>query len=144
MKRPLLVLGVVSALLLVLAGCGKQKDTGFNNLPPASPGTGGGGAATQIAMASGNKFEPATFKAEVGEAVTWIYQDSSGQPHNAEADDGTFNTSPGCSGADTTKCMSGNGQKFSFTFKKAGSYPYYCAIHGAKGGIGMSGVVEVS
>jgi plastocyanin len=144
MKRPLRVLAVVSALLLVLAGCSKQKDTGFNNLPPASPGASGGAGATTITMAAGNKFEPATFSAKVGETVTWVYGDSSGQPHNAVADDGSFDTSPGCSGNDPSKCFSSSGQKFSFTFKKAGSYPYYCAIHGAKGGIGMAGVVEVA
>jgi plastocyanin len=142
MTRRLHALAVVCACMVALVGCAQQKDTGFNNLP--KPAGGGAGAAKEIHMLSGNKFEPATYKAKVGEAVTWVYQDTSGQPHNAIADDGSFDSNPGCAGADTSKCMSIKGQKFSHTFAKAGTYPYYCSIHGQKGGFGMSGVVEVA
>jgi plastocyanin len=42
-----------------------------------------------------------------------------------------------------TSCL-GSGAEFKFTFAKAGSYPYYCVIHGAKGGVNMSGVITVT
>lgn len=143
MSRPLHVIAVAAALVLTLGGCGEQKDTGFNNLPKPAGGTAAGGG-TEIKMLAGNKFEPATFKAKTGQAVTWVYEDTSGQPHNAIADDGSFDSSPGCTATEVAKCMGSAGQKFTFTFSKAGKFAYYCVIHGAKGGIGMSGVVEVA
>jgi len=144
MRRPFQLLALVSALLVVLSGCAKQKDTGFNNLPKPT-GQASSGGATGIKMLSGNKFDPTPYKAKVGDAVTWTYGDTSGAPHNVIADDGSFDSSPDCQ-KDATKCMGQSGQPttYSFTFKKAGSYPYYCVIHGGKGGLGMSGVVEVS
>ena len=142
MRRSFRVVAALATLALVLAACGGEKDTGFNHLakPKASSGA-GGGAPAGVKLVSGNAFDPKTFKTKVGEKVTWTDTDSS-QPHNVVSDTGLFDSNPQC-GSDQTKCLS-DGQTFSFTFAKAGTYQFYCVIHGSKGGGGMSGVIEVS
>lgn len=53
---------------------------------------------------------------KVGDTVTWMNADR--QAHTATSDDGTFDSGS----------LFPNGT-FSFTFKKAGTYPYACTIH---------------
>jgi plastocyanin len=144
MGRSVQMLALASALLLVLSACSKEKDTGFNNLPKPKTSS-AGSTVTGISIAAGNKFDPTPFQAKVGQPVTWTYSDSSGQPHNVVADDGSFDSSPQCQ-KDATKCMGQTGEPTTFTWtpKKAGKYPYYCVIHGGKGGIGMAGEVDVT
>jgi plastocyanin len=141
MRRSLQVTAVAAALVVAVGACGGQKDTGFSNLPSPKATGGKAGGSTGIKLVSGNKFEPQTFSAKVGTTVTWTDADSSA-PHNVVSDTGLFDSHPQCAN-DQTKCMA-DGQTFTFKFDKAGKYAYYCVIHGTKGGVGMSGVVEVS
>jgi amicyanin len=62
-------------------------------------------------------FAPATLTVAVGATVTWVNQDD--VPHNVVSTEGNILKS---SLLDTD-------QKFSHTFDKAGTYPYYCSIH---------------
>jgi plastocyanin len=59
--------------------------------------------------------------------VTWI-NDDSGRHTVTSKDDGVFDSG-----------MMGKGQSFSFTFDKAGEYPYFCSPHP-----GMVGTVVVT
>jgi len=52
----------------------------------------------------------------VGTTVTWTNRDDI--PHTVVADDKSFKSKV----LDTD-------EKFSYTFTKAGSYPYFCSIH---------------
>jgi plastocyanin len=61
-------------------------------------------------------FGPGTLTVPVGAAVTWINRDDI--PHTVVSTDGAFKSKV----LDTD-------EKFSFTFSKAGSYPYFCSIH---------------
>lgn len=63
-------------------------------------------------------FGPATLTVQVGTAVTWINKDDI--PHTVVSTDDskTFKSKV----LDTD-------EKFSFTFSKAGTYPYFCSIH---------------
>jgi plastocyanin len=63
-------------------------------------------------------FGPATLTVSVGTTVTWINKDDI--PHTVVSTDDpkTFKSKV----LDTD-------EKFSFTFSKAGSYPYFCSIH---------------
>jgi len=70
-------------------------------------------------------YGPATVTVDVGQTVEWINEDSA--QHTATANDGAFK-SPDLS----------QGQKFSHTFTKAGTYAYYCRFHR-----GMKGTVVV-
>jgi plastocyanin len=69
-----------------------------------------------VANAGSNSFSPNPVEIKVGETVTWI-NDISGR-HTLTSKDGVFDSG-----------MMGKGQSFSFTFDKAGEYPYFCEPH---------------
>lgn len=71
-------------------------------------------------------FSPSPLNVPVGSTVTWTNQDD--VPHNVRSSEGQTLKSP----------VLDTDQKFSFTFTKAGTYPYYCAIHPK-----MTGIVVV-
>jgi plastocyanin len=93
-------------LLILFAGCGGSSS-------PAT--TGAAGNALQVIMTN-RSFQPQQITVKVGQAVTWVNQDT--LQHDVVAKDGEFK-SP----------LFNNGGTFSFTFTKAGTYPYYCSIH---------------
>src|SRR5579864_7782370 len=61
-------------------------------------------------------FAPDTVTVPVNSTVTWVNKDDI--PHVIASNDGVFKSKA----LDTD-------QKFSYTFSKAGTYPYYCSIH---------------
>ena len=61
-------------------------------------------------------FTPETLTVSVNSAVTWLNKDDI--PHVIASNDGLFKSKA----LDTD-------QQYSFTFTKAGTYPYFCAIH---------------
>jgi plastocyanin len=61
-------------------------------------------------------FGPQTLSVSVGATVTWVNRDDI--PHTSVSTDGLFKS----------KVMDTD-EKFSYTFTKAGTYPYYCTIH---------------
>jgi len=61
-------------------------------------------------------FGPVTLTVPVGTTVTWTNRDDI--PHTVVSTDGVFKSKV----LDTD-------EKFSFTFAKAGTYPYFCSIH---------------
>ena len=61
-------------------------------------------------------FGPPTITVPVGATVTWTNKDDI--PHTTVSTDGVFKS----------KVMDTD-EKFSYTFAKAGTYPYYCTIH---------------
>lgn len=95
----------------------------------------GAGAATVHVSVVDNSFQPKQITVKQGDTVVWT--DTGSNPHTVTADGGAFDSSGG--GGATLS----NGQSFSFTFSQPGTYAYHCKIHGAAGGIGMSGTVVV-
>jgi plastocyanin len=61
-------------------------------------------------------FGPQTLTVSVGTPVTWTNSDDI--PHTSVSTEGVFKSKV----LDTD-------EKFSYTFTKAGTYPYYCTIH---------------
>ena len=61
-------------------------------------------------------FGPGTLTVPLGTTVTWTNRDDI--PHTVVSTEGAFKSKV----LDTD-------EKFSFTFSKAGSYPYFCSIH---------------
>ena len=61
-------------------------------------------------------FGPATLTVAVGTTVTWTNRDDI--PHTVVSDDKIFKSKV----LDTD-------EKFSFTFTKPGTYPYFCSVH---------------
>lgn len=78
-----------------------------------------------------NTFSPQSITIQVGDTIQWV--NTSQGLHNVVADDGSFT-----SGSPSTDLWT-----YIHVFNQAGSNPYYCAIHGGAGGIGMSGVINV-
>jgi plastocyanin len=75
-------------------------------------------------------FTPKQLTIKVGDVVKWT---NAGGFHNVIADDNSFTSGP----ASTSAWV------FEHTFNSPGTNPYYCVIHGAPGGVGMSGVITV-
>ena len=61
-------------------------------------------------------FSPETLTVAVNSTVTWVNKDD--LPHVIASNDGLFKSKA----LDTE-------DKYSYTFSKAGTYPYYCSIH---------------
>jgi amicyanin len=61
-------------------------------------------------------FSPTTLTVAVGTTVTWTNRDDI--PHTVVSDDKVFKSKV----LDTD-------EKFSFTFTKPGTYPYFCSVH---------------
>jgi plastocyanin len=107
----------IIAILAISVFAGACGGTATTTTTAASPGTTTAGAtsAAQIVM-KGFAFVPADVTIKAGESVTWTNEDS--VTHDVTADDGGFQSG-----------NMENGATFTFTFDKAGSYPYYCALH---------------
>ncbi|HYZ94174.1 MAG TPA: cupredoxin family copper-binding protein [Nitrososphaeraceae archaeon] len=69
-----------------------------------------------VANAGSNSFNPSPVEVKVGETVTWINDDSG--RHTVTSNDGVFDSG-----------VVGKEQSSSFTFDKAGEYPYFCEPH---------------
>ncbi len=76
------------------------------------------------------EFGPQEIKVKVGDTITW--QNDGAKPHSATASDGSFDTA-----------IFQPGEKKSVTFSKAGTFKYYCQLHGTPQGNGMVGTVIV-
>ena len=61
-------------------------------------------------------FGPETLTIAVGTTVTWTNRDDI--PHTVVSTDGVFKSK-----------VRDTDEKFSYTFTKAGTYPYYCSVH---------------
>ncbi len=96
-------------------------------------------ASTSVAI-SGSRYDPAQVSIPAGETVVWTNNDSAG--HSVTADDGSFDSNPSC-GSLAGTCMA-KGQTYQMSFPIAGTYPYYCRVHGGPGGRGMAGTITVT
>jgi len=92
------------AMLLLVAGSPSVK---ANDQPSAA------NAEVKIDNFS---FGPQTVTVPVGATVTWTNHDDI--PHTVVSTDGVFKSKA----RDTD-------EKFSYTFTKAGTYPYFCSVH---------------
>jgi len=99
-----LAMPVMIAMLLMFAGA---RSVAAND-PPS--------AATTAVKIDNFVFGPQKITVPVGTTVTWTNSDDI--PHTAVSTDGVFKS----------KVMDTD-EKFTYTFTKAGTYPYYCSIH---------------
>lgn len=116
------------ALGVVVAGaCSDSYGTGNGN------DGGGGPSANQVFMQS-TAFNPSTRTVATGTTVTWSNKD--GFAH-------TVTSSSVPSGAQSFSSGNlGGGATFQVTFSTAGTYQYFCSIHGTATS-GMRGTVVV-
>jgi plastocyanin len=73
-------------------------------------------ANAQQASAKSAEVKPGAFTVAVGTTVTWTNRDDI--PHTVVSTDGMFKSK-----------VRDTDEKFSYTFTKAGDYPYFCSIH---------------
>lgn len=133
-----LVLLALSALIL-LAACGGGTTSSSGSTPTAATGTtptattagttptattaaSNGQAVTITTDSSGSfAFSPATLTVKVGTKVTWTNMTQTG--HTVTSDDGkSFDSG-------ISNPIAASGGTYSFTFTKAGTFPYHCQIH---------------
>jgi len=87
-------------------------------------------AATANVSVVDNSFIPSELHVDPGDTVVW--ENKGFQNHTVSSEDKLFDSG-----------FLSRGEKFSRTFNKEGFFFYFCKLHGAAGGIGMSGVVVV-
>jgi plastocyanin len=128
MKKNYLVVFALSALILVGAGClpsyqasptpapqtGTPSTTVTNTSSKIDIKVGGNVKAMQLINIENFSFNPAELSVEVGTTVKWTNNDQA--PHQI-------------SGAGFESQSLGQGESYTFTFDKVGTYNYHCAIH---------------
>jgi len=95
---------VLIAMLLLFPGSPRLKANDQNS-----------SANTEITI-DNFSFGPQTVKVPAGATVTWINRDDI--PHTVVSTEGVFKSK-----------VQDTNEKFSYTFTKAGTYPYYCSVH---------------
>lgn len=94
----------VIALVLLIAG---TPVVSANNQPSV---------ATADVKIDNFNFGPTTITVPVGATVTWTNHDDI--PHTVVSTEGVFKSK-----------VRDTDEQFSYTFSKAGTYPYYCSLH---------------
>lgn len=103
---------VVAALALVLSACGGAAPAA--STPPA--------AGAPAVTVQGAAFSPSRLEVAVGTAVTWTNKDGFGHT--------TTSGTPSAKDGKWDGQLSASGGTFSFTFAQAGTFAYFCQIHG--------------
>jgi plastocyanin len=103
------------ALLLAggLTACGSSSSSTGASSSGSSSATGGNNV-----MIKGFAFSPSTLTVKVGAKVTFTQEDS-----------GTMHTATSTGGKTINSPKMKQGQSYTVTFTKAGTYPYICSIH---------------
>jgi len=133
LRTPLGVTMAAAALSITVLGCAKDE---------ATTSTGGAESTTTVAVNSGETiaitavagkfaFEPETMDVKVNEAVVWKNTDTTKHTVTADPDQVVSFKSP----------TMATDAEFVQTFAEAGTYTYYCSIHGREK---MSGTITVS
>ena len=125
--------GLTAGVLLYLVAFAAVSTLVFNGAPAR--------ADFREVNVSDDDFEPPEIVIERGDTVVWIHRGV--RPHGVRATDGSFDSSPGCSFQNGEACMR-NGDRYSRTFDQAGTFTYYCPVHGSANGVGMAGQVTVA
>ena len=106
MRRRVCIAGVVGPMLAALVLLGTIQS--FTVQAQQTP-------ATEVKI-DNFSFGPAAITVAAGTTVTWTNRDDI--PHTVVADDKSFKSKV----LDTD-------EKFSYTFSKPGTYPYFCSVH---------------
>lgn len=110
------IAGAIVAMYVLSGSANMGVEGSGNAQEPATPIPYNSTVVKIVVNAGSNSFSPNPVKVKVGETVTWINDDSG--RHTVTSKDGVFDSG-----------MMGKGQSFSYTFDKAGEYPYSCSPH---------------
>src|SRR5262249_45539207 len=109
MKRMVLIVSVVAVAFVGGARMGTARQSVAANAKEEA-------ASSAEVKIDNFSFGPTSQVVAVGATVTWTNRDDI--PHTVVSNDKVFKSK----GLDTN-------DKFSFTFTKAGTYPYFCSLH---------------
>ena len=135
--KPILFSLVALCALILLAACGGGSTATGNGTTPTTattPTTGTTSTPTTATQVSNGQtvmittdssgsfaFSPATLTIKTGTTVTW--KNTTAAAHTVTSDDGkSFDSG-------TSNPITAQTGTFSFTFTKAGTFAYHCAIH---------------
>ncbi len=152
--RPLLVVLTIAALATLAAACGGTSSGygGSSSTPAAaSPATSASATPTPTSTSGGDDsstggfkvtiadstFSPSKVEVQAGTTVTWTNNDALPHTVTSTVTDDVDSATSGLFDSGTLQ----TGESFSYTFKKAGDYPYECTIHASMAS--MHGKVEV-
>jgi plastocyanin len=110
MRRSVFIAGLAAALVLGMGVLGTGRKSSVAQAQQK--------ASTTDVKVDNFSFGPVTLTVPVGTTVTWTNRDDI--PHTIVSTDDPR--------AFKSKLLDTD-EKFSFTFSKAGSYPYFCSIH---------------
>ena len=145
-------IGWVAIVLMAGCGGGGGGSSSTSSVPPTPPSptpTPTPTPATATVHVGSNgamTFSPQSVNINPGDTVNWVWDGgphtvTSGAPGNA---DGNFcslpaGQTPSASACNSTSYAQGTGASYSHTFPSAGTFPYFCTVHGAM----MTGTVVV-
>ena len=152
--RPWLIVLAVAALATLAAACGgtSSADGGSSSTPAAaSPATSAVATPTPTSTSGGDdtstggvkvtiadsSFSPSKIEVKAGTTVTWTNNDAVPHTVTSTRSDDVDSATSGLFDSGTLQ----TGESFSYTFTKAGDYPYECTIHASMQS--MHGKVEV-
>jgi plastocyanin len=110
MRRGVCILGLAAVMMIAMVLLAGSPNFSANAQQPA--------ATTAEAKIDNFSFAPATITVAVGATVTWTNRDDI--PHTVVSTDDPK--------AFKSKVLDTD-ERFSFTFAKAGTFPYFCSIH---------------
>jgi plastocyanin len=99
---------LIIAIALLVAGSPRLTASVTNNDQPS-------GTNAEVTI-DNFSFTPQTLTVPVGSTVTWTNHDDI--PHTVVSTDGVFKSK-----------VRDTDEKFSHTFTKAGTFPYFCSVH---------------
>jgi plastocyanin/uncharacterized membrane protein YozB (DUF420 family) len=99
--------------------------------PKTASGPASSGLAGATVRMQNFTFSPQILKVKKGTSIVFINQDVA--KHTVTSDTGKFNSGD-----------IDSGQSYTLKLDQPGTYPYYCAFHGDKGGVDMAGTIEVT
>lgn len=134
MSRVARIVVCATALALLLLACGQPKETGLPSGPTKEPKP-----VTNIEVVD-SAFKPAALTVKTGIEVTWEFVGSA--PHNVKFAKLKLDSHPDCNSGGTG-CSTAGVEPFKTKFSAAGSYLYYCVVHGSAAGAGMAGTITV-
>jgi len=134
--RTIKILSAIAVLAVAGIACSSTDNGGAVNTPPpsstAASSSSPGAAAIAVSATDNLVFVPASVTVKAGTTIKWTVTGT--VAHTVTSPE------PGTQGVTFDSGTLNQGQSFSFTFPTAGTYHYYCTVHGKS----MSGTVTVT
>jgi amicyanin len=105
-RKNIWIAGLATPLMIAMLLMGTTRGTASDR-PAAAP--------SQVKI-DNFSFTPQTLRVSVGTTVTWTNRDA--VPHTVVSAGGVFKSK-----------VRDTNETFSYTFTKAGTYPYHCSVH---------------